>query len=304
MLARLVIFTLLVVLFSATASQAQQEPIGTMYMYNPLSFNPSYAGINRVTNVTLQSRYQWTSLEGSPNSYSLTANTSVVDGKVGLGLFLLNDQLGIDNRTDIALSYAYNIGVTDRKFSFGLQTGVSLFKRDTEMLNLRVGDDPFFIPGQQNSTLFNIGAGISYTADNFFFSFSVPKLFETPLGDNTNVVISSQHFYLSGSYLFDLTLGFKLKPSILLRGVPGAPLAYDINVTGLIGDHFRGGIFTRSFRSAGVILQFEFLTAYRLGYSFEFLKNSYSNNMLPTHEIMLSADFSIFEHQAVYQRYF
>ena len=117
-------------------------------------------------------------------------------------------------------------------------------------------------------------------------------------------MVSNQHFYLKGAYLFDISLGFKLKPSILLRGVPGAPAAIDINVMGLIGNHFRAGVFTRSFTSAGMILQFEFLEAYKLGYSFEVLSNSFSNGTLPTHEIMLSADFSIFEHQSVFQRYF
>ena len=83
------------------------------------------------------------------------------NGKVGLGLMILNDQLGVSKNTEVQLSYAYKIQSQDKVFSFGLQTGVITYQNDfsSSDLNLRVNDDPFFQPGIEKSTKFNIGAG-------------------------------------------------------------------------------------------------------------------------------------------------
>lgn len=298
------IFLGLLSTLTVTSAFAQQEPLGTQYMYNPLAYNPSYAGLNDVTNITLNSRFQWSALEGSPTSFALAANTSIVDGKVGLGLLVINDQIGATDNTEVALSYAYKIGSANSSFSFGLQTGFDFYKSNTDDLNLRVGDDPFFVPGTETATRFNIGAGLSYMSEQLFVSLSVPKLFDTPIDGGPDNVDITQHFYLMGAYIFDLKPGFKMKPSVLLRGVPGTPLAYDINVNFLIGNHLQAGVFTRSFKTYGVIARYEFMEAYRIGYSFEMLTNNFAGMNLPTHEIMISADFALFAHQDVYRRYF
>jgi len=57
---------LILALLFSTVAFAQQDPITSQYMFNPLTFNPSYAGINDVTNINLNSRFQWTGFEGSP----------------------------------------------------------------------------------------------------------------------------------------------------------------------------------------------------------------------------------------------
>ena len=65
-------------------SLAQQDPINSQYMSNPLALNPSYAGIHNVTNLNLNTRFQWSSLQGSPTTYTFSGNTSIVNGKVQL----------------------------------------------------------------------------------------------------------------------------------------------------------------------------------------------------------------------------
>jgi len=120
------LFILLLVPFSAFA---QQDPVSSQYMYTPLTFNPSYAGINNITNITLNSRFQWGGFEGAPSTYSLTANTSIVGGKVGLGIMILNDQIGISENTEGQFSFAYKISSGRKVFSFGLQTGFVAFKK-------------------------------------------------------------------------------------------------------------------------------------------------------------------------------
>jgi hypothetical protein len=108
-------YFLMLLFFVSTSGMvfAQQDPINSQFMSNPLAINPSYAGINDVTNFNLNSRFQWSNLEGSPTTYTFTANTSIVNGKVGLGLMVLNDKIGITDNTEVQASYAYKI--TDGK---------------------------------------------------------------------------------------------------------------------------------------------------------------------------------------------
>ena len=291
---------------ASTAVFAQQDPLSSQYMYNPLAFNPSYAGINDIANITLDTRFQWNDLAGSPTTTSLAANSSMFNGKVGLGLMVLNDQLGVSNNTEVQVSYAYKIQSQDKVFSFGLQTGIITYKNDfgSSDLNLRVNDDPFFQPGIEKSTKFNVGAGATYMTDNLFISFSVPRLLNTKVGDGFEVVAYDRHYYLSAAYLLGFKSGLKMKPSVLVRGVAGAPLSYDINLSFLIINKIWAGAFTRNFKTYGLMAQFDIADAYRIGYSFELLGDNVTNNSLYSHEIMLSADLAIFSHQSIYKRFF
>ena len=296
-----IIFLLLV--FPVT-SFAQQDPINSQYMSNPLAINPSYAGIHNVTNFNLNHRWQWSELPGNPKTLTFTGNTSIVNGKVGLGLMVISDRIGISNNTEVQVSYAYKISDRTNTFSFGLQTGFISYANDFQELTLRPNGDPLFQSSVEQATKFNVGAGVTFMNEKLFLSLSVPRMINSKVGDSNEITAYERHFYLVGQYLFDLKPGFKIKPSILARGVAGAPLSFDVNVNFLINNQFWAGAFTRNFQTYGLMLQFDFLEAYKIGYSFEILNNRFSSNLLPTHEIILSADIAIFSHQDVYRRFF
>jgi type IX secretion system PorP/SprF family membrane protein len=297
------LFVLLIV--CSTQLIAQQDPVSSQYMSNPLAYNPSYSGINNIANVTLNSRFQWSGLAGSPTTYVFSANSSIVDGKVGLGLMILNDKIGVSQNTEVQLSYAYKISSSTSTFSFGLQTGVVSYNNNFDALNLRVDNDPLFQAGVANATKFNVGAGATYMTENVYVSISVPKLLNSKVvGDGTEVVAYERHFYLAAAYLWDLKPAFKIKPSVLLRGVSGAPISYDVNVNFLINNKFWIGAFSRNFKTYGILAQFDFMEAYKISYSFEILSDNFNGRTLPTHEIILSADLALFSHQSIYKRFF
>jgi type IX secretion system PorP/SprF family membrane protein len=218
---------------------------------------------------------------------------------------ILSDKIGVSENTEVQASFAYKISSTTSTFSFGLQAGYVSYKNNFGALNLKVNDDPLFQPGVESSTKFNVGAGATYMTENLFFSLSVPKLMNSKVVDNaTEVIAYERHFYFVGAYLWDIKPGLKIKPSVLVRGVSGAPLSYDINLNFLFADQFWAGVYTRSFSSYGALLQFDFMDAYKIGYSFEILGNNFVNSTLPTHEIILSADIALFSNQKIYHRYF
>lgn len=292
------------IFFHAAIANAQQDPLTSQYMFNQLAFNPSYAGINNNTNITFDSRLQWQGFEGGPSTQTFTASTSIVGGKVGLGAAFIYDELGANKTTQGQLSYAYKIQQADKTFSFGLQTGFMNVKVDDSALNLKVSDDPFFQGITESATKVNFGAGASFMTDHYFIGVSVPKLINSKFETNNVNVTYERHFYITGGYILQISPTIKLKPMVLLKGVKGAPLSADINVSALLINQLWAGVFTRNFNTYGVMAQFEFMDAYKIGYSFELLNKGVTGSSIPTHEIVLSADLAIFSHQSIFQRYF
>ena len=286
--------------------QAQQDPLYSQYHFNQLVINPAYAGIYNNTNFSFISRIQWalTGIEGTPFTNSFIGQISVVHNKVGLGLIVVQDKLGVANNYEIHLPLSYKINWGDKTFSFGLQPGMQSINYNYDDLDLRSADDPAF-QGSESAIKPNVGAGLALMSDKMFIGISVPRLINTEFTDGiTSSLRYRRHFYGSFSYLFQLNSYLKLKPSILVRGVEGAPISYDVNAILLINNMIWAGAYTRNFETVGLLFQWDYKTAYRFGYNFEFPVANSLPFSYTSHEFMLSIDLSLFGEQDVFQRFF
>src|SRR5882762_10603964 len=98
----------LTVLFISAGSlvYAQQRPIQSLYMFDPLLINPAYAGNQVQLSATAIYRNQWVNLDGAPKTFTATAHSGFKKKKVGVGFILSNDQIGIHN--DVGLYGCYS----------------------------------------------------------------------------------------------------------------------------------------------------------------------------------------------------
>jgi len=306
----LTISLVLMVLFSTIKVKAQQDPLYSQYHFNQQVINPAYTGIHGNTNISAISRWQWISfqknlsVDGNPVTNTLAAQTALLNNKLGLGVILVQDKLGVANNFEAHLTYSYKISWADKVFSFGMQSGIVSVNYDFSDLNLKSVDDPAFMGGKQSGTKPNFGAGFVFMSDNMFVGVSVPRLLNSEFGDGvTSDLRYKRHFYGSFAYLLDINSILKLKPSILVRGVEGAPISYDITGLLLINNVYWAGAFTRNLKSIGLMFQFDYKDAYRFGYNFE-LPIIEGLSQFTTHEFMISIDLGLFGEQDVFQRYF
>ena len=181
---------------------AQQEPMFTQYMFNSLSFNPAYAGSHEYMSIRLLYRNQWVDFDGAPKTQTFTIHSPVND-RIGLGLSVFNDEIGVTGSTGANLSYAYRFLVGSGKLSLGLQGGVTNWRADFDQLKFRDPSDGdiAFAGISDTQWLPNFGAGIFYYSKLWYAGFSVPRLLENNLRDNqsTNVSQSAKlrrHYYL------------------------------------------------------------------------------------------------------------
>lgn len=283
----------------------QQDPLYSQYTFSLLAINPSYAGLRNQTDFSLNSRFQWAGVEGSPTTNILMGNTSIMNERGGLGLILSADRIGINRSTEGHIAYSYNFSWNDLTVSLGLQTGFVNFRYRIDELTLRVLDDPQFSGGEQTSTKVNFGTGFIVKGDKFMAGFSIPKALNNDFGNTEfNGIQYKRHYYLTGAYLFEAKSGLIIKPMMLLRAVGGAPLSVNFNTNVIINNRYWAGLYTNNLSTLGAMFQVEFSSAYKFGYSFEFFTGKDISSRLSSHEIYLSISFELLKGQSIFQHYF
>src|SRR6478736_4445164 len=104
---------------------SQQNVQFTQYMFNGLVINPAYAGADEALSLTFVHRSQWTGMDNAPATQTLAAHTAIKEKKIGVGLILINDRIGVHKNFSALNSYAYHIRVGKQSYlSMGLQAGI------------------------------------------------------------------------------------------------------------------------------------------------------------------------------------
>lgn len=274
---------------------AQQDPLYSQYLLNPLTLNPAYAGLNNNLNAMASYRTQWVGIEGHPETLSASVHSSLVDNKVGAGLLLIADRIGNVKTTEAMASFAYKLPLNDETtFSFGMQAGIQNFRTDYSELNIQDRTDVAFLGGERG-TRFNLGAGAILKSEKYLIGLSVPRLIPTKFENGgQEFQLYNQHFYLMGAYVHYLNEHIRLKPTVLLRGVKGAPVSVDLGFNINLNAIHTAGIFTRSFNTYGLLLQTLVKDKLRFGYVFEMPTNNSVGTSFSTHELTVGVMLSAF----------
>jgi type IX secretion system PorP/SprF family membrane protein len=286
---------LLFVLFSIDAN-AQQDEQSSLYMFNPLHYNPAYAGTRGDLSVTAIARYQWVGINGAPKSQFLSMNSPLKVKNMALGCNLSNDAIGVKNRTSFYGAYAYTLNFNKgRRLNLGVSTGGEQF---TVNYNKLIANDPTETEylSSFSQMKFNAGIGLYYHTEKFFAGLSVPRLFQSSLKNNAVVLSNSytkRHYFLSLGYVFKMNSVIDLKTSILVKAVENAPLTADINANLFFYKKIWVGAMYRFNESVGVNLAYQIKESLMFGYAFDFPINGLSRiNNMGSHEIMLNYSFN------------
>lgn len=256
--------------------QAQQDPQYTQYMYNTVAINPAYAGNRGVTSIVGLHRSQWVGLDGAPRTQSLSLHSPIGEGKVGLGLSIVNDALGPADETYIGVDFSYTINVSDEgKLSFGLKGGGHLLDVDYTKLNLFDPTDEAFARNIDNKFSPIIGVGLYYHTDDLYFGLSAPNLlqtdhFETGVNNAESFIAEERiHYYGILGYTFDISDDLKFKPSTLVKMVQGAPLQVDISANVLLYEKLHAGVAYRWSAALSAMVGFQISDSMLIGLAYD-----------------------------------
>ena len=300
----------MIVLLFAGKVNAQQEAMYSQYMFNTLAINPAYAGSRNITSATALYRSQWVGVDGAPETATFTIDAPFNDKKIGLGLQVFSDKIGVTQNAGALASYAYRIRMETGTLAFGLQAGYSQYRAGLSSvpLNTYSGPDAAFA-NDINKGLLNIGTGVYYNSDRFYIGLSAPQLLNNQLSNftvsNSNVYTGQAlHLFLASGVVIPLAYDFDLKPSVLVKGVKGAPIQADINANLWIKQVFSIGFQYRTNADIAAMMEIQATPQFRLGYSYDRSTTKLVQFNSGSHEIMLRYEFGFERGRTISPRYF
>ncbi len=300
---------LILLLFCVWNASAQQDPMFTQYMHNPVSINPAYAGSRGTLNVVAMHRQQWVGMDGAPKTLTLSVNSPFLNYNVGVGLSLIYDQIGPIKQTGIYADYSYHLKLTtDVKLAFGLKGGVNMY--DINLLDLRGAEDDDLVAlyGYRKMYLPNFGVGSYLYSDRFYVGFSIPKMLQNSLSDNQNTLNyvnrEERHFFITAGFVANLSDNIKFKPSTVMRIVSGSPVSAELSGAFILNDRLWLGGMYRFGDSVGAMVKFDLTRQLSVGYSYDLTNSALSPYNQGTHEVYVSYDFAFRNRKVLSPRYF
>ncbi len=311
-------FGLVLILALATQTgKAQYDAMFTQYMFNEMFINPAYAGSKEAMSATMMHRQQWVNFPGRPITTSFSLHGPIEGNKMGAGLSILNEKIGVLTRNLIYGSYAYRLKLDDKStLAMGLMGGIenqsNKFGTVKVSNDVSAASDPQFAQNSPNAVAPNFGAGFYYNSKTLYVGLSIPRLIDNQVtfGNSGSVVKTTRldptkfTYYLTGGYLFTLNEDFKLRANTMLKMVKNAPIQIDLGANLLIQETFWTGLSFRSGSSIAAILGFQVNKQMLVCYSYDYGVNKIQKYSQGSHEIALNYLFSFTGRKIVTPRYF
>lgn len=282
----------------------QQQQQFTQYMYNPLTLNSGYVTDHKLE-AGLIHRSQWVGIDGAPSTQSLTI-AGRTGRRVGLGLTLMNENIGPSNDLDINGVFSYSVPLSYRmNLSFGMNFGLDILNVDWSEGSYANPSDPILNNNLSNVTPI-IGAGAYLHGDRWYIGLSTPNFIKTETYDDDEelVIDKTTEFYLLGGYVFDITPDFKLKPSTLMKYNDGAPITVDVSLNVLLQERFTAGLSYRFNDAISALLGFHISRSFFVGYAYDYSTTELNKYNDGSHEIMLKYTVPMFNTRAKSPRFF
>ncbi|MBK0381880.1 type IX secretion system membrane protein PorP/SprF [Pedobacter sp. SD-b] len=298
-------------LASTFYAEAQQDAQYSQYMFNSLVINPAYAGYKGTLNASGLYRIQYVDVPGGPVTQSIVLDGSFFDDKVGLGLTVVKDKIGLQEQSSAFLNFAYKLTVGDgATLAFGLGAGVGQYKYNGGQAEYDDPNDPTLGLGTASYISPDLRAGIHYSTDKFYAGLSSTNLISSFINNGSTakdeIVKQGRHIFLTAGYLLDFGSFVKYKPSFLIKEDTKAPTNLDINNFFLFGEKVWLGVSYRTsvnvFKKGTVgnvkysdalvgLIEIYASPGVRIGYAYDHSLNALKGFDNGSHEISLGITF-------------
>ena len=299
-------FFFFITLFIGFVSYSQQDAQYTQYMYNTETINPAYAGSRGVLSIFGFYRAQWVELDGAPKTGAFSINSPIENTNIGVGLTVLNDQIGPTVNSSISADLSYTIKTSDAyKLSFGVQGTANFFNFYRDKLNPQVITDPT-LANLNNYYTPNLGAGAYLHSNKAYVGLSVPNFFQSKMYNDNEYAVYKQkiNLYLIGGYVFNFSPDIKFKPAFLVKTVEGAPIQLDLSGNILFNEKFMLGAAYRLDAAGSLMAGFQVSEGLYIGYGYDLDTTHLAHYNSESHEIFLRYEFFKHKNRIVSPRFF
>ena len=258
--------------------------------------NPAFAGCHDALSVTIQYRNQWVGFQDAPKSRSLSVHTPVNNDRIGLGLLVNRNAIGIFKETSFLGNYAYRRELYNGKLALGLGFGVTSYHAAWNELEATDADDVLLMSNTPSAILPDFSLGVYYYTQKSFIGISLPLFLSHVTDENTgnfNIKnnFSDYNYFVSGGYEISTSPMTKILPSILIKYHPNHALQVDYNVQLTLKDRIGIGTGYRNSNILVGMLQCQINDQLRIAYSYNYNAGSLRGYKMGSHEIELGYIF-------------
>lgn len=282
-----------------TAWSQEQSSVFSHYTINPILISPAVAGFYENHQIYMGVRSQWTGFTENPKSYGIGYNGPI--GKtLGIGLGVMNENLGNMTNTRVQLNYAFRYEVKNVKFAAGFSTEFLTKKLASSVMEspLYDPDDELIENAVDGNKIFDASLGAFATfKKNTFVGITFPNLVVAKIGEiesGQNEGSFLKYSIITFGHEFEVEpYNFKLKPSVLVYNIKDRPLQIDFNMLGsFINDKLIAGVSVRGGTggATGILLGTN-VDVFKLYYSYDLTFQKFQKYNSGSHELTLMFTF-------------
>jgi len=275
----------------------QMFPQSDQYLYNTLVINPAFAGCQDALSASIMYRDQWVGFKDAPKSLMLSVHAPIDNDRIGLGLLVENNSIGIFKETSLIGNYAYRMEVFDGKLAMGLGFGVTLYNNAWNQLEATDKQDDQLMNNATSAVLPAFSLGTYYYTKKYFLGISLPLFLGHELDESTgkykiNNNFSGYNYFFTGGYEIGISPNVKFLPSMLIKYHPNNVIQVDYNGQINLMNKVWIGIGYRNKDILVGTLQCQLNSQLRLAYSYDFNLGTVGRYIYGSHEIVLNYVFS------------
>jgi type IX secretion system PorP/SprF family membrane protein len=284
---------------------AQQDAQFSMNMFNRLSYNPAYAGMNNSLCGKLFFRQQWVGFSGAPETGLFSIDYGRVLGG-GVGIVIDQDKAGFEKKLKAKVAYSYQVpGIAIGTLALGVDLGMIQQSISPDGDGFITSDgsknDPSVPWGGSSVTTYDLGFGVYYKTRTLYVGLSalhIPAQTKSDSGTSQDTTWQSnfdvsRHYYLMAGYTFILNRSWEVTPSVFAKSVLSSTQV-DLNVLAKYKTRGNHVYFGSSYRlgnaiiiMAGLERRFSRRMNAKFGYAYDISTSELKDHNSGSHEIML-----------------
>ncbi len=269
---------------------AQHSPLTSQYLFNGLLINPAYAGSRDALAAEILHRQQWVGFAGAPATSIMSVHAPFAQRRMGAGIIVINDRVGVSNETGVMLSHAYRLKFPHGKLAFGIGAGFTMLRANWHEVALQDMNDLPFLEPSRTGPQANFSAGLYYHSDRSFLGLSAPFLMSHRHGFRDDGFRMSEaradiQPMLTAGHLFALEKDIELKPSVLVRYHAQSGVQCDINTNIYFKERFGFGLSYRTSDAVVGMLEIRPGAQWRIGYAYDMGVSAIRRHHHGSHEL-------------------
>jgi len=182
---------------------AQYDPSFSHYWAMETAFNPAAAGKDTKLNAVGAYNMTLTGFENNPKTMYISTDmpVSLLGALHGIGLQIVNDEIGLFSHKKVNIQYAYKHRLLGGVISIGLQGGLLNESFKGSGVDIEMDNDDVFTKTDVTGSGFDLSAGLYYQRRNWYVGLSSLHLTAptVELGE-TNELNVSRSYYFTGGY--------------------------------------------------------------------------------------------------------